>query len=153
MTTAPVLKTVAELLGDRYNDDMKEAFPDVVPPYYPFGYNMLLQLRYAVDKTKGGVYLPDEYREGLEQFRTQAALVRALGPACFKNRDTMKPWKEGAWCAEGDFVRSPMYGGDRFWVDYKKPGTDNKIRVLFVFVKDADAVALVTGDPLTVQTS
>lgn len=147
--SAPEMKTVAELLGNRYSKEMREAFPDVTPPYRPFGYNMLLQLRLASDRSPGGVIIPDEYREGVEQIRTQAALVRAMGPVCFKNRETGVEWKEKAWCKPGDFVRSPMYGGDRFYIQ----DAATKSKVMFVFIKDSDAVALVTGNPLTLQNS
>ena len=146
MTTAPGVISVAEALGDNYTDQMKTAFPDVLPPFRPFGFLALLQLRQAKEKSRGGIILPDETKD-TERFRTQATLVRALGPMCFKDRKTSETWPEGEWYGVGDFIRCPMYGGDRF--DVK---VDGKI-VTFVFIKESDALGLITGDPLNIEHS
>jgi putative ABC transport system permease protein len=81
--------------------------------------------------------------------RTQFALVRAMGPAAFKRRDTLEPWPEGAWCTPGTFIRAPMFGGDRFAVPYGK-GDDE---ALFITIKDSDIIGVIEGDPLAVKTS
>lgn len=149
MTEFKKVPSVAEVLGDRYTDAMRAAFPDVDPPYgVPFGYLALLQLRMPLTKSKGGIIIIDEGQD-FERYRVQAALVRAIGPAAFTDRQTGQPWSEGAWFAPGDFVRAPMYGGDRFDVDL---GIGDQ-RVTFVFIREHDAVAPVVGDPLTVKTS
>lgn len=143
--------TVAELLGDAYSDDMKKAFPDVQPPFgRPFGYNVLLQLRMPVQR--GRILLPDDAKD-LEQIRTQAALVRAVAPMAFHNRTNGHAWAEGPWFQAGDFIRCPMYGGDRFYVDFDPGNGMPKDKVLFVLIRDEDAVAPVIGNPLTIQTS
>jgi hypothetical protein len=100
--------------------------------------------------SQGGVLMPDEAMDN-ERYRTQAALVRALGAQCFHDRQTGKLWVEGAWYAPGDFIRCPMYGGDRF--DVAIPGLGGDAKVTFVLIKDADAIAPVVGNPLTVKTS
>jgi len=108
--------------------------------------------------TRGGIIMPDSETD-VERYRTQAALVRALGQACFRDRQTGEPWVEGAWYDVGDFVRSPLFGGDRFDIDYKivtMEGQDKSTKtdkVTFAFVKEADMVALVTGDPLNIANS
>jgi hypothetical protein len=79
----------------------------------------------------------------------QTALVRAMGPAAFKRRDTLEPWPEGAWCTPGTFIRAPMFGGDRFAVPYGK-GDDE---ALFITIKDSDIIGVIEGDPLSVKTS
>ena len=71
-----------------------------------------------------------------------------MGPSTFKRRDTLEPWPEGAWCAVGDFVRAPMYGGDRWEV----PVNEHE-KALFVAIKDTDLIGLVTADPLGVTNS
>lgn len=146
------LPSVSQLLGDDYTDELKEAFPDVTPPYAPFGYLALLQLRLPRKKSSGGIIIPDSEID-VERYRTQASLVRALGPVAFHDRQTGEPWKERQWYAPGSFIRCPMFGGDRFDVDYTPPGLKVKDKVTFVFIKEADAVALVTGDPLKITTS
>ncbi len=153
------MPTVSELLGTRYTTEYQEAFPDVTPPYAPFGYLALLQLRVPSTRTPSGLLIKPPTELGIEKARTQAALVRALGVACFKDRQTGEDWIEGSWYKPGDFIRSPMYGGDRFEVEYMptvgltKDSTPVKDTVLFVFIKEADAIGLVTGNPLRITTS
>jgi hypothetical protein len=147
-TSFKLVPTVAEVLGDRYTAEMKQAFPDVPLPYgVPFGYLALLQLRMPRDKV-GSFFMPDDVKD-IEQYRTQSALVRACAPMAFHDRQNGKPWSEGAWYKPGDFIRCPMYGGDRFDIELGVGGQ----KVTFMFIKDADAVAPVVGDPLTIKTS
>ena len=142
--------TVAELLGDRYTDAYRAAFPDVAIPYYPLGYCACLQLRMPLKKI-GSILLADESVD-VERFRTQAALVRAVGPSGFRDRQTGEPWVEGEWYKPGDFVRAPMYGGDRFDVEVTTAsGTKDVVR--FAFVKEADVTGFVIGDPLNIKNS
>lgn len=142
--------SVAEVLGDQYTDEMKEAFPDVEPPYgQPFGYLVICQLRQPKKKLGSGLlYAADETKDA-ERYRVQASLVRAVGDAAFHDRQTGEPWKEGAWFQPGDFIRTPLYGGDRVDVDLGR-GDE---RVTFVFIREADAVAPVVTNPLTIKTS
>lgn len=149
MTSAPAVVSVADLLGAKYTQEFQEAFPDVAPPFVPFGYLALLQLRQPRKKS-GSIILPDS-ELATERFRTQATLVRALGPACFKDRKTFEVWPEGEWFKAGDFVRCPMYGGDRFEVNIN--GANSADKVTFVFIKEADALGLVIGNPLSIVTS
>ncbi len=83
---------------------------------------------------------------GTEQDLTQIAKVRALGPVAFKNRDQGVQWVEGAWCAPGEYVRVPQYGGDRWGVQI--PDTDEY--VTFVVFDDLDLIGKITCDPLSV---
>jgi len=150
------MKSVKELLGDKYTPEMEMAFPDVAPGVTPFGYLALLQLRQPREKI-GSIHIPDSEVD-VERFRTQASLVRALGVACFKDRQTGADWVEGPWYVPGAFIRSPLFGGDRFTVEYEapaKPGSTLMIRksVMFVFIKDSDAIARVLGDPLKMGVS
>lgn len=148
--TVSTIPTVTDLLGVRYNGPMQESFPDVDPGITPFGYLILLQLRTPKKITKGGIIVPDESQDA-ERYRVQTGLVRALGPSCFKRRDTGEDWHERAWCEEGDFVRTVMYGGDRWIVPYgdKQKGD----HAVFLICKDTDLIGLVTGDPLGIITS
>lgn len=140
--------SVAEILGDRYTEEMKVAFPDVEPPFgRPFGYLCLLQLRQPLRKI-GNIIVSDETAD-FERYRVQAALVRAVGSAAFCDRQTGVQWKEGAWFAPGDFIRCPMHGGDRFDVPL---GVGDE-KVTFHLMREVDAIAPIIGNPLTIRTS
>jgi len=130
---------------------MKWAFPDIDPGIRPFGYNILLQLRMPRKITKGGLIIPDDSRDA-ERYRVQTGLVREMGPSAFRRRDTLEPWPEGDWCAAGDFVRCPMYGGDR-WIVPVPGAADPDEHAVFMICRDTDLIGLVAGDPLVVITS
>lgn len=72
-----------------------------------------------------------------------------VGPLAFKNRNTMELWPEGSWCTDGDFVRVPKYGGDRWEVPLDKDPNGEK--ALFVIFNDLDIIGKVTGDPLQIK--
>jgi hypothetical protein len=144
-SVTPKIPTIAELLGDEYTESIRESFPDIPPTHYPSGMFLLCQLRTPKRKS-GSIILTDNTRDE-EKFRVQVALVRAMGPAAFKNRATMEPWPEGAWCRPGDFVRVPMYGGDRIAVPFGS-GDDE---ALFITIKDLDVTGVVIGDPMAVK--
>jgi len=113
-------------------DSLDEAFPTADPGLIPFGTDVLVQIRTPKKRTKGGLYLPEESRD-TDLWNMQVAKVIALGPVAFCNRETLKPWPEGAWCRIGDYVRVPKYGGDRWWVDV--PGSEDG-KALFVLFDD-----------------
>ena len=123
-----------------------EAFPPCDPGIHPFGSRVLVQIRTPKNKTKGGIILTSETRE-TDAWNTQIAKVVAVGELAFKNRTTMEPWPEGSWCAPGDFVRVPKYGGDR-WTVKTASGEDEALLVIF---NDLDLVGKVTGDPLAIK--
>ena len=122
-----------------------EAFPEVAHGQIPFGNQILIQLRRPPAKV-GSMILPEETK-AIEQARTQIGVVRAVGPLAFRNSETMKEWPEGAWADPGDFVRIPMYGGDRAYVDPPDGGEP----VVFVLIKDLHLSAAVAGDPLSIK--
>jgi co-chaperonin GroES (HSP10) len=126
-------------------DSIDEAFPTCDPGVTPFGSRVLVQIRTPKKKTAGGIVLVGETRE-TEHYNTQVAKVLAVGSLAFKNRNTMESWPEGSWCAPGDFVRVPRYGGDRWTV--KTPDGDEAIVVIF---NDLDLVGKVTGNPLAIK--
>jgi hypothetical protein len=151
----PRIASLAELLGERYTDAIREKFPDVTPPVYPTGINILVQLflpgRHKTLANGVKLWMPDETVTG-QQARTQTALVRALGPTAYRHRQTLAPWPEGDWCVPGMFIRTPMYGGDRIQVPLDPNNTEGDF-TLFVLFRDQDCLGIVTGDPLTIKTS
>ena len=80
-----------------YENELKEAFPEVDPGIRPFGSRVLVQIKTPKTKTKSGLFLGNDLVE-TEKWNTQTAKVISLGPLAFKNRDTMKAWPEGDWC-------------------------------------------------------
>lgn len=140
----------------------EQAFPNVDPGLKPFGSTVLVQIRQPMRKTAGGTILPDEAREA-EHYNTQVALVRAVGPMAFKNRNSGELWPEGAWCEPGDFVRVPKYQGDRFLVQFPRTeaernpdtGKDEPVtraeECIFVLFKDLAILGKYTSDPLAIR--
>ena len=132
-------------MQDDKTTDIDEAFPACDPGVAPFGSRVLVQIRTAKKTTSGGIILVAESRE-IEHANTQVAKVVSVGSLAFKNRNTMESWPEGSWCAPGDFVRVPRYGGDRWTVKT----SDDEEAVLVIF-NDLDLVGKVTGDPLAIK--
>ncbi len=139
------MQEIGNKISFGYNS-LDEAFPAADPGVRPFGSRVLVQIRTPMAKTKGGIILTSDVRE-TEHYNTQIAKVIAVGSLAFKNRNTMEPWPEGSWCAVGEFVRVPRYGGDR-WSVRTDDGEDEAILVIF---NDLDLVGKVTGDPMAVK--
>ena len=127
--------------------EMAWAFPSVDPGAQPLGGRVLVQIRRSRKKTtKAGIVLVEETKE-TEKWNTQVAKVIAVGPLAFRHRDSMNPWPEGSWCAVGDFIRVPKWGGDRWEV--KVPGEDHlEDPALFMIVNDHEVIARITANPL-----
>ena len=132
-------------------DSIDQAFPEIDPGLVPFGSRILVQKRSPRAVTKGGIIVPDESRE-TEFWNTQVAKVITLGPAAFKNRDTLEVWPEGEWCEPGAYVRVPKYGGDTWFVDL--PDTVRQAtgieKACFVLFNDLDLIGQITCDPMDV---
>ena len=138
---------------------LDEAFPPVDPLVEPYGSRVLVQIRTPKTKTKGGLHLITDARD-TEYWSTQVAKVRAVGPNAFKDRRTAEYWPEGAWCAPGDYVRVPKFGGDRWTVAVPKDVAesaggvilpDEKYEALMVIFNDTDIIGKITGDPLAIK--
>jgi co-chaperonin GroES (HSP10) len=126
------------------------AFPTVDPGAKPLGARILVQLRRTKKKTTtGGIILVEETKE-TEKWQNMVAKVIEIGPLAFKNRDTMASWPEGSWCAVGDYIRVPKWGGDRWEVQV--PEEDElEDKALFMILNDHEIIAKVTGDPLAMK--
>ena len=126
------------------------AFPSVDPGAKPLGGRVLVQLRRTKKKaTSAGIILVEETKE-TEKWQNMVAKVIEIGPLAFKHRDTMQSWPEGSWCAVGDYIRVPKWGGDRWEV--KVPGDDDaEDSALFMVLNDHEVIAKLTGDPLAMR--
>lgn len=120
------------------------AFPQGLDAMHtPCGSYLLVQMRRQKAKA-GRIFLPGETRDA-NRDNEQVARVVSMGPLAFRDRKTMEAWPEGAYCAEGDFVRVPKYGKEAWKVEV--PGQEEP--VMFNLIRDTDVIARVT-DPLNV---
>lgn len=120
-------------------------FPSVSPGVRPFGSRILVQIRAARSISSGGIILTDNAKD-TERDNTQVAKVLAIGPLAYKNRNTMEDWPEGAWCAEGQYVFVPKYGGVRFERKVPKDVDSFDDFVQFAIIDDLNVIAAV-DDP------
>jgi co-chaperonin GroES (HSP10) len=128
---------------------LEEAFPLVDPLMAPYGARVLVQLRAVKEKvTAAGIFIPEEVKE-TEKWNTMIGKVIAIGPLAFKKRESMEPWPEGSWASQGDFVRVPKWGGDRWEIDFEQNGAKGK--ALFTFFNDHELIGKVTGDPRDIK--
>ena len=98
----------------------------------PSGFRILVAVPEIEDKSKGGVFLPDQLK-ALEQTASIFGFVMKLGPDAYKD-ETKFP--TGPWCKEGDFVLFRSYSGTRFKIDKHE----------FRLIND-DTVEAVVDDP------
>lgn len=78
----------------------------------PVGYKLLIATVEVSEKTKGGVFIPDQLKQA-EQTASIIGFVLAVGAEAYS--DTSK-FPDGPWCKEGDFVIFRAYSGTRFKV-------------------------------------
>ena len=132
------------------NAELAWAFPSVDPGAQPLGGRILVQLRRTHKKaTSAGIILVEETKE-TEKWNNMVAVVVALGPLAYKNRDTMEYWPEGTWIQVGDYIRVPKWGGDRWEV--RVPGDDDyEDPALFMILNDHEVIAKLTGDPMAMR--
>lgn len=149
----PGIESLAMLLGDRYSSAVEQVFPDIAPPIFPTGINILVQLRVEAKtitmKNGQKLWIPDETADA-QKARAQTAIVRAVGPAAYRDRKTLQLWPEGHWCVPGMFIRVPMYGGDRLEVLFERQDGSGDF-VLFATFRDQDCLGVIVADPLTIR--
>lgn len=124
---------------------IEEAFPELDMfqlGMRPLGANLLVQMRLPKNKTASGLVLPDNVRE-FDVYQNVLGKVIAIGPVAFKDRNTLEPWKEGAWVDVGGFVYVPKYTHNTRNI----PFGDESIELRFV--RDTDLICAI--DILTVQ--
>jgi len=76
----------------------------------PTGWRILVLPYRGKAKTKGDVYLPDEYVERMS-LSTVVAYVLALGADCYADKNK---FQNGSWCKKGDWIILGRYAGARF---------------------------------------
>jgi co-chaperonin GroES (HSP10) len=75
----------------------------------PCGYQLLVALSAQEEKTEGGVYVPEEWRER-EETAGIAAMVLRMGPDAFTDKSR---FPSGAYCKDGDWIIMKAYSGFR----------------------------------------
>ena len=79
----------------------------------PTGWRLLVLPYKGKAKTKGDVYLPDEYVERMS-LATVVAYVLAVGPDCYADKNK---FSNGPWCKKGDWIILGRYAGARFRIE------------------------------------
>lgn len=106
--------------------------PDNYP--HPIGWKMLVRLDLEIEKTKGGIIIPDIAKDDSLHLAVTGTVV-AMGPQCFTREDMGgKPW-----CKLGDIIMFEKYSGRRFKVQEK--GGKRELRIL----NDDDFEAIVNN--------
>jgi co-chaperonin GroES (HSP10) len=79
----------------------------------PTGWRLLVLPYRGKAKTKGDVYLPDEYVERVS-LATVVAYVLAVGQDCYADKNK---FQNGPWCKKGDWIILGRYAGARFRIE------------------------------------
>lgn len=82
--------------------------PDPTPLPKVVGWNILLRPVSIVQKTKGGIIMPDTVQDSVERITTVARVV-AMGPLCYKHPDFMGE----PFCKVGDIVAYGKFSGQK----------------------------------------
>lgn len=132
------------------NEKLLELFPEFDCPIQPIDERVTVQVQSARTKTTTGLYLPQDTQDA-EKWNQQTAKVVALGERAFTHKNGLRLPDPKNVYAIGDFVRVPLYGGDKVEV---KEFTDREASntVLFVTYKWYEIIAQITGDPLSIKT-
>ena len=97
----------------------------------PQGWKVLIATPSVQEKTKGGLYLPEQHTDR-EKMATVVGLVVAVGPEAYQDKSRYI----NAWCKPGDWVMFRSYSGTRFKIDKQE----------FILVNE-DTVDAVVPDP------
>ena len=79
----------------------------------PTGWRLLVLPFKMKEKTKGGVILAEDTLER-QQVASQVGLVMAMGPDCYKDKES---YPDGPWCKVKDWVMFARYAGSRIKID------------------------------------
>lgn len=102
----------------------------------PAGWHIIVSEKKVEDKTRGGIFLPDETKD-VGAWSTVVCKVESMGKECYS--DPVK-FPNGPWCAVGDWILLPKFTGHRF-----KLG-DDTVRLI-----NDDQVLAVIDDPESVK--
>lgn len=99
------------------------------------GWNLLVQPITVEEKTKGGIFLPDKYKDDAS-YLSNICRVLMVGPTAY----TQEKFQGETWCKEGDFVLVPKLVGQKL-----------KLRGVPVTIVACDRVIAKVDDPKTID--
>ena len=116
--------------NEQWATDDSVKTPKIVPQ--PVGYRILIRPKGSIDKTKGGIYLPDSNKE-MQSLLNSVGKVIAMGPECYSNREP--------WCKVGDWVIYGRYAGAKISVQ----------KVKMVLINDDEVLATIDSPEIVSQ--
>lgn len=123
-------------------------FPPIECPIEPIEDRIVVQLRRPPVTTKSGLILASDTR-ATEKWNECVGKIIAIGKEAEK---TAESWG----LQENDFVRIPLYGGDRIAVtcpdNYKFSGESESADILLVTLRVHEVLSKIVVDPTTIQT-
>lgn len=105
----------------------------------PVGFQVLVLVPPAEDRTAGGIVLPDAARDR-EQTGSMLARVVALGPDAYRDG---KRFPTGHYCEQGDWVVLPPYAGIRLKITLDDG--DHEVRLV-----NDDTISATVADPFSI---
>ena len=102
----------------------------------PTGFQLLIALPEQDEKTEGGVYVPDDFRQR-EETASITGMVLKMGPDAFVD---VSRFPNGPYCKKGDWIIMQAYTGTRVSIHGKE----------FRLIND-DCVKAVIEDPRGVK--
>lgn len=107
----------------------------------PCGYKILVMVPKAQEKTKGGLYLPDN-EQTLSQQSTPIVYIVALGPEAYQDH---RKFPSGPSCKPGDWAICRPYSGSKFNIT-----ADDGVKYEFRLIND-DSVEATVEDPREIR--
>ncbi|MBC40729.1 MAG: hypothetical protein CML19_00630 [Pusillimonas sp.] len=106
MTFQPALEKA--IMNDEWITNGEVPDPEVLPDIP--GYHLLIRPMTIRQETKGGILLPDKFKDDMQYLTTVGRVVK-LGKLAYLD-NTKFP--EGPWCSEGEYVCYGRHSGQRF---------------------------------------
>lgn len=104
----------------------------------PSGWRLLILPYKGAAKTKGNVFLPEEYVER-QSLATVVAYVLAVGPDAYQDKNK---FPAGPWCKKGDWVMIGRYAGARFRIEGGEVRIINDDEVIATIIDPSDVLTV-----------
>ena len=94
--------------NDEWITDDEMPDPETLPNVP--GYHILVRPLSITTKTKGGIIMPDKFKDDI-QYLTTVGRVAKVGSLAYKDKGK---FPSGSWCSEGDYVCYGKHTGQKF---------------------------------------
>tara|TARA_Y100000996_G_C21989752_1_gene424087 strand:+ start:37 stop:456 length:420 start_codon:yes stop_codon:yes gene_type:complete len=94
--------------NDEWITDNEMPDPETLPNVP--GYHILVRPLSIRTKTKGGILMPDKFKDDI-QYLTTVGRVAKVGSLAYKDKGK---FPSGSWCSEGDYVCYGKHTGQKF---------------------------------------